>query len=306
MCSKVQSALSDLDIMKKKDQSPVTVADFASPAVITLMLLQSFPGTPIVGEEDTSTLKCNEYLRRKIHELVKEHVSTSEESRIKEAFDYEGGKADCVKRFWTVDPIDGTKGFLRGQQYAIALALVEKGQVVLGVLGCPNFPFIDGSSEKEKGCIFSAVKSEGAYVQKTEESKNHMVHVDNLLDLSKVRFCESVEKDHISHEIHAKISSGLGITSPPYRIDSQCKYAAVARGDASIYLRMPKSGDYRESIWDHAAGAIIVEEAGGEVTDFHGNSLDFSVGRKLLNNVGVMATNGSLHKKVLEAIAQVV
>jgi 3'(2'), 5'-bisphosphate nucleotidase len=55
-------------------------------------------------------------------------------------------------RYWTLDPIDGTKGFLRGDQYAIALALVEHGEVVLGVLGCPNLPNPDGS----RGAIFAA------------------------------------------------------------------------------------------------------------------------------------------------------
>ena len=90
--------------------------------------------------------------------------------------------------------------------------------------------------------------------------------------------------------------------SPPYRIDSQCKYAAVARGDASIYLRLPTSAEYREKIWDHAAGAIVVEEAGGTVTDVHGNALDFSCGRKLENNQGIISTNGRFHAEVVDAV----
>ena len=57
-------------------------------------------------------------------------------------------------RYWTLDPIDGTKGFLRGDQYAVALGLIDDGEVILGVLGCPNLPNSDGS----RGAIFSAVE----------------------------------------------------------------------------------------------------------------------------------------------------
>jgi 3'(2'), 5'-bisphosphate nucleotidase len=78
----------------------------------------------------------------------------------------------------------------------------------------------------------------------------------------------------------------------------------VARGDAAIYLRLPspKTPDYRECIWDHAAGAIIVEEAGGRVTDALGGELDFSQGRKLEKNRGIVASNGHLHSAILEEI----
>jgi 3'(2'), 5'-bisphosphate nucleotidase len=89
-------------------------------------------------------------------------------------------------------------------------------------------------------------------------------------------------------------------------MDSQAKYTAIARGDASIYLRLPREKAYREKIWDHAAGFIIVEEAGGSVTDFQGKPLDFLAGRTLKNNKGIVATNGHLHRQVLDAIAQVV
>ena len=85
------------------------------------------------------------------------------------------------------------------------------------------------------------------------------------------------------------------------------RYAVIARGDAVIYLRMPFPGsDRRESIWDHAAGAAVVEAAGGRVTDVDGKALDFSHGTTLRENVGVVATNGSVgHDKVLRAVQKV-
>ena len=84
------------------------------------------------------------------------------------------------------------------------------------------------------------------------------------------------------------------------------KYGAIARGDAHFYTRVPLAQfeGKKENIWDHAPGVIIVEEAGGKVTDLDGKALDFSLGAKLSNNRGVLATNGVIHEQVLEAIKQ--
>jgi 3'(2'), 5'-bisphosphate nucleotidase len=114
-----------------------------------------------------------------------------------------------------------------------------------------------------------------------------------------------VESGHSDQDESARIAAVLGIETEPFRIDSQCKYATVGRGDASIYLRMPTHADYREKIWDHAAGKLVVEAAGGKVTDIHGRSLDFSHGRALQENRGVVATSGAIHDRVIDAIRQV-
>jgi len=82
----------------------------------------------------------------------------------------------------------------------------------------------------------------------------------------------------------------------------QAKYATVADGRAEIYLRLPTRKDYVEKIWDHAGGVLVVEEAGGTVTDVDGKPLDFTHGRGLHANRGVIVTNGRLHNAVLEAV----
>ncbi|MBC7174569.1 MAG: 3'(2'),5'-bisphosphate nucleotidase, partial [Polyangiaceae bacterium] len=101
----------------------------------------------------------------------------------------------------------------------------------------------------------------------------------------------------------AGIVQALGLSEAPLRMDSQAKYAAVARGDASIYLRLPTRADYREKIWDHGAGYLVVTEAGGTVTDVDGKPLDFGRGRTLEANRGVIATAGPIHDAVLAAVA---
>ncbi|HON00440.1 MAG TPA: inositol monophosphatase family protein, partial [Acidobacteriota bacterium] len=84
----------------------------------------------------------------------------------------------------------------------------------------------------------------------------------------------------------------------------QAKYGLVATGKADFLVRLPSADrpDYREKIWDHAAGALVVEEAGGRVTDLAGRSLDFSTGRRLEHNRGLVASNGRLHQAILESL----
>ena len=138
-----------------------------------------------------------------------------------------------------------------------------------------------------------------------DDAMEKAIKVTDIDNPQRASFCESFESGHSSHSDAARIIEILGVTVPPVRIDSQCKYAAIARGDASIYLRLPTRADYVEKIWDHAAGWIIVKEAGGEVTDVYGNPLDFSVGRTLSRNTGVVATNGKIHSDVISAVRQV-
>jgi 3'(2'), 5'-bisphosphate nucleotidase len=259
-----------------------------------------------VGEEEATLLRQEKQtvLKDELIRLVNTLEPDLAEKNILHAIDYGAAPCDFTQRYWTLDPIDGTKGFLRGDQYAVALALIEHGEPVLGVLGCPNLPVDEGDPEKGQGVLFVGIKGQGTWMRPLDDGNTEeAVKVAPISQPQDARFCDSVEAAHASHSDHAKIADILGITTPSYRIDSQCKYAVVARGSASIYLRLTKK-NYRSWIWDHAAGVIVVQEAGGQVTDIHGKQLDFSSGRKLLNNSGVIATNGMLHDAVIRAIQQ--
>jgi 3'(2'), 5'-bisphosphate nucleotidase len=129
-----------------------------------------------------------------------------------------------------------------------------------------------------------------------------MIRVSANRATTAARFCESVESGHSSHGDAAELAKRLGITATPVRMDSQAKYAVVARGEADIYLRLPTRGDYREKIWDHAGGVLIVTEAGGRVSDVDGKPLEFHHGAELLANRGVIVTNGPLHDAVLAGL----
>lgn len=297
-----QGRLLDGDTLTKDDSSPVTVADFAAQAVVAATLAEELGEVVMVGEEDAADLRGDDQaglldgVTRLVGGALGGQPSTDEVLR----WIAMGGASGESGRYWTLDPIDGTKGFLRGDQYAIALALIEDGEVVLGVLGCPNLPNPDGSS----GAIFVAADG-SCEMHPSGAAAPRIVSVDGVTDPATARFCESVESGHSDQDQSAEIARRLGITADPYRIDSQCKYAAVARGDASIYLRLPTRADYQEKIWDHAAGKFVVECAGGRVTDVDGRPLDFGRGARLSANRGVIATSGSIHDEVVDAVRSV-
>jgi 3'(2'), 5'-bisphosphate nucleotidase len=306
LCQAIQQNLGQGDILAKSNKSPVTIADFGAQALIIHHLRQHFPADPLVGEEDASALRHpdQEALKAKVVRQVQAIEPVLTESAILNAIDVGARPCDFTKRYWTLDPIDGTKGFLRGDQYAVALALIEQGQPVLGVLGCPNLPLDIHRPERGQGCLFVAVAGQGAFMRTLAEPSETRIHVDAITDPQQAVLCESVEADHASHDDHARIAAALGITASPYRLDSQCKYASVARGDASFYMLI--TTNYQSWIWDHAAGVVIVQEAGGVVTDTRGATLDFSHGRKLSRNFGVLASNGTLHQVMLDAIRRTI
>ena len=130
------------------------------------------------------------------------------------------------------------------------------------------------------------------------------IHVAFLADPAAARFAESFEEAHSDRPTQEALARALGITRPALRMDSQVKYGIVARGEAALYLRLPSPDNpgYLEKIWDHAAGALLVEEAGGRVTDALGADLDFGAGRKLSRNRGVIVSNGQLHEAILSVL----
>ena len=313
--------------VSKDDTSPVTKGDFGAQALIIQAIRKNFPADEIVAEEEASSLKDNAGLRSEIWNSVKETRLTDAESdallggvmandtEMLDMIDAGGSAGGPKGRVWALDPIDGTKGFLRGGQYAVCLALIEDGDIKVGVIGCPNLPVSDSaplttsiSEGVEKGVLFSTVKGEGAKSRPLSTGAlqpRKPISMRAVPDTSKAVFCEGVEAAHTAQDDNAQVARRLGISSDSVRLDSQAKYCSIARGAGDIYLRLPVKKDYQEKIWDHAAGDLLVREAGGMVSDINGKRLDFSIGRKLVNNKGVVAAPASLHPQVIDAVKAV-
>jgi len=341
LCRDVQAGIKSAERITKADSSPVTVADFGSQAIVNLEIRKIFPADQIMAEEDSSSLRSAERLKLEVVSRVSRFVKDISEDEVLTAIDYGKFTGCSGGRYWAVDPIDGTKGFLRGEQYAVAIGLIENGKVVVGVLGCPNLALdfmllpsksctssarnnqvqrpnilsyasafrpsvadviCAGDESSETGALLVAVQDQGAYMRAYTGEREREIRVSGVKDPAKARFTESYESAHSSHHRSARIAELLAIKKAPLRMDSQCKYAVLARGEVTIYLRLSVRADYHEKVWDHAAGSIIVQEAGGIITDINGRALDLSAGRQLSNNQNIIATNGAIHEAVLAAV----
>ena len=294
--------------LTKDDRSPVTVADFAAQALIGSLLAEAFPHDTLVAEESSAALRSPENQRTlgQITEFVSGFVPQAAPQRVCDWIDR--GAAEPGRRFWVLDPIDGTRGFLRGDQYAVALALVENGRVQVGALGCPN---LSGARQPDlggAGSLVVAARGQGTWVTALEgESEFTRLSVSTRAEPGEARILRSFEAAHTNTGQIDRLARELGSRAEPVRMDSQAKYALLAAGEGELLVRMlsPQRRDYREKIWDQAPGSIVVEEAGGRVTDLDGSPLDFTAGRTLANNRGVLASNGGLHDAGLHALKAV-
>ncbi len=303
-CERVRADFTGGASILKSDKSPVTVADYGSQAIICKLIRERFPNDTIIAEEDSRALRKpgHSTILEQVRNYVNLFLPVSSSEEVCSWIDFSSNV--ITDRFWALDPIDGTKGFLRGDQYAIALALVEEGKVKLGILGCPNLYVNLKQPLGEKGCLFAAYNGKGSVQLDKNGTNKRAIFVSSVKNPSEAIITESVESDHANHLAHRRLGERLHIVQSSLKMDSQAKYGVLARGEVTLYLRVPSptEPEYRENIWDHAAGAIIAEEAGGKVTDVFGRPLDFSSGIKMAKNHGVVVSNGILHDIVLEAL----
>jgi 3'(2'), 5'-bisphosphate nucleotidase len=141
--------------LHKSDASPVTIGDFGAQALIIASIKSAFPDDEVVGEEDADDLRANPDLKTLVWELVQAAKLSDAQAEAKiggpikspedmlAALDGGASQGGNKGRIWALDPIDGTKGFLRGGQYAVCLALMVDGVPTVGVIACPNLPIDD-------------------------------------------------------------------------------------------------------------------------------------------------------------------
>jgi 3'(2'), 5'-bisphosphate nucleotidase len=316
VCRHIQRRLDAVRAMTKDDASPVTIGDFAAQALVASALRDSgalFGG--MVAEESGAFLKQPEHAPHldaclaALRESGEWRSATADD--LVAAVDLGASDPSILNTEtggWTLDPIDGTKGFLRGEQYCISLAFIRRGIVELGVLGCPNLsPHHDIDRISAIGSSYAAIRGGGAGIFATTEKA--IVEAPLVRPMRPpghpARLAESVETSHTRKDFASDIMKLAGPVGPSINMDSQAKYALLARGAADVYLRLPSRKGYIERIWDHAAGALIASEAGCTITDIHGKPLDFSHGRGLELNAGILGAPPELHARLLAAAREV-
>jgi 3'(2'), 5'-bisphosphate nucleotidase len=263
----------NLLIDNKKDNTPVTLADYCCQYLIMKELREKNPQILIIAEEDSSLLS-EEMISAMRIKLGDPNLTRDQ---VHQVFHQETPLSD-PEMFWALDPIDGTQGFLleKGGQYCICLALLKKienssinYESVLGILGCPNLP------ESE---LVYAVKGGGVFINHTHYPQREIVEKklsDALVTTPRVH--------------HSKIPFKL---EKIINMDSQCKYVIVLDGKVDLYFRpsIAFPSGYREKIWDHAAGVCIIREAGGQVYSVYDyEPIKFTFGKFLDCPGGIIA-----------------
>lgn len=293
--------------LAKEDRSPVTVADFAVQALAGCLVQQTYPHEPLVAEEASEALRTAEGKETldKVNHFVGKYLAYATPETVCDWIDR--GNSGGATSMWVLDPVDGTKGFLRGEQYAVALAYIVNGEVRVGALACPNLTDAYKPEPGGPGTVIAAIRGEGTWAAPMLSGDFRQLKVSGRDNIRDARVLRSVEAGHTNVDRLSALMEDMGVEAEPVRMDSQAKYAVLAdgRGDLLFRLLSKKQPDYKEKIWDQAAGSIVTEEAGGTITDLSGKPLDFSTGTTLANNSGVLASNGKLHDEALEALAKI-
>lgn len=344
ICVDVKKSLysSEGRIVEKNDNTPVTVADFGVQALVSLELSKVFPSIPLVAEEDSDFVRSNN-LVDSVVSVVTDKASSNDKpltnADVLEAIDR--GKNAIVygtrpATYWVLDPIDGTKGFLKGSEalYVVGLALVVEGDIVLGVMGCPNWKEassynstidVQGSESvpSRSGILMVAHIGCGTWARQLSDLMGVSAKVPNgwtrcFVDgchlVPKARFCISDSQTWESVPLSAFFSatsdadgvSDKEILLLPTCCGSLCKYLMVASGRASVFILRARAQTIIKA-WDHAVGIICVHEAGGKVTDWKGSDIDLAADqverRILFPSMGVLVSNGTIHNRILEMIS---
>ncbi len=189
-------------------------------------------------------------------------------------------------RVWIIDPIDGTAGFIKKDgDFAVQVALAERGRPVVGVVYLPAHR-----------ALYSASAGNGTFIARGG-GKAERLHTSENLNLSEMNI--AVSRDHRSPKM-SRIIEKLGLKNEVGRGSVGVKIGMIAERACDLYIHL----SHRTKFWDTCAPQIILEEAGGRVTDLFGDEFRYD-GSSVLNLNGILATNGTAHEAVLSRLTPV-
>jgi 3'(2'), 5'-bisphosphate nucleotidase len=235
-----------LDTVQKADGSPVTRADRAAEAILVEGLRDLLPGVAIVSEEG----------------------------------DFAAAAAAAGSTYWLVDPLDGTKEFVKGlAEYTVNVALVEAGAPVLGAVFVPA-----------ADSLYLATRGHGA--RRLDSRGELQLHAAPVASPRRA----VVSRSHLTPETTALLTR-LGITESVSR-GSSLKMCAVAEGAAYLYPRLGPT-----MLWDTAAGAAVAAEAGCDVVALDGRPLRYLLAAGLRHPGFLVCAPGGSLDACLRALA---
>ncbi|MFX0017353.1 MAG: inositol monophosphatase family protein [Promethearchaeota archaeon] len=271
---------------QKEDQSPVTLADYASQLFIVKKLREKFPNDQIIAEESFSS-----YIDNNVQKIIKRCYRSLELDLIEDFERILNYRGPYSPRQWTVDPIDGTKGFQKNLSYAVGIGFMINSELIAAAIGVPNY--------NEKGrALFIAEKNQGTRASYGEEDFIS-VSVTDKKNIKKAKMCHSLHYDEpwVTEFAHAAEINNF------IQIDSMAKFCMVADGTADLYIKpMDKN---RSFSWDFLPGMLMVNEAGGIVSDLKGNNIKFNNEKCIITAPGLVASNGNLHEEILKYLKDI-
>jgi 3'(2'), 5'-bisphosphate nucleotidase len=219
----------DFEVVRKDDDSPVTAADLAAQRVIADGLHALAPGVPVISEEAVAA----PWAERR-----------------------------TWRRYWLVDPLDGTREFVkRNGEFTVNIALIEDHRVVLGVVLVPV-----------TGDLYAATAGSGAWRQRTPDATREPIRTRRSNGLLMVTGSRSYGTGRTM-----ALLDRLG-EHETFALGSSLKFCVIARGEADIYLRLGATSE-----WDTAAAQCVLEEAGGAVLDLAGRPFRYNTRDSLIN-----------------------
>ena len=185
---------------------------------------------------------------------------------------------------WFVDPVDGTREFVnKNGEFAVMIGLAEHGRATVGVITAPAW-----------GRAFVGIVGEGAW-EVSADGTRAPIHVSTRDSLEGASVL--VSRSRTQPQLTA-LAAALGGRAPVALGSSGLKAVLVATGDHDVYLQPGRAG----MRWDACASEGLVRAAGGELTEVSGASIDYA-NPDITNRNGLLATNGLLHRRVIDAFA---
>ena len=186
-------------------------------------------------------------------------------------------------RVWMIDPLDGTTGFIDGNgDFAVQIGLAEDGECVLGVVYQPL-----------TGVLYRAVRAAGAWVERPEMEPER-ARVSGHTELATMRLAAS--RSHRSPRMDRVVQS-FGVKQEVRRGSVGIKVGLIVEQQCDLYVHLSP----RTKQWDTCAPEIILQEAGGRLTDLFGKPLRYN-SPEVQNRNGIVASNGVAHRQVIAAL----
>ncbi len=245
----------EMELAKKSDGSPVTQADKEAEIFIEKHLKELMPDVPVIGEESYSN----------------------------------GSRPDLSQNdyFWLVDPLDGTRSFIRGgENFTTNIALIHRGQPVLGVVYAPQ------KEELYYGYFDSDTNEGHAYRHFEESGKEKSIRTRKM---PKQGISVMTSRDYNNDSRHEEFLKGYKVASI-IRCASSLKICAIANAKADLYARFGPTGE-----WDTAAGHAVLRAAGGDIRDMSGKSLQYGGNNEDIINPDFIAASGDLFSCMQQA-----